>query len=200
MILRTLLFSLILLFTTFSWSVAQSTIYTLTEINQFTIDGGSNVRGWDADITQATGELTLNNTGELTFDSFTSETFQSLVLSLPVSGIESGTRGLTRNLRGYLKGDEHPMITFSLTEITDVTPVDDGLQLSASGIVTAAGVEHEISMNVHAVMNSDHSLTFKGTQPLLMTSFEISPPTAVMGTVRANDEIDILFEVVFKRN
>ncbi|TVQ66863.1 MAG: YceI family protein [Balneolaceae bacterium] len=200
MTLRTLLFSLFFIFISLSLSNAQSTTYTLAQINQFTIDGGSNVRSWDADITSADGTLELNSAEGLALESIGSDTFRSLTLSLPVSGIESGTRGLTRNLQGYLKGDEYPIITFSLTEVTEVAPADNGALISANGVVTAAGVTHEISMSVQATVNSDYSLSFQGSQPLLMTSFEISPPTAVMGTVRANDEIEILFDVVFIRN
>lgn len=178
-------------------SQAQVASYTLSEINQFTIDGGSNARSWDANVTTASGTLELTASSDLSLESLTAEAFQSLTLSIPVSGITSDTRGLTRNLQGYLKGDEHPVITFFLTSIEEIETAGNSALITASSVITAAGVSHDTTITVEATINSNGTLSFKGTHPLLMTSFEISPPTAVFGTIRANDEIDILFDVTF---
>lgn len=197
MINKILFIALFSVTTFLNTSQAQVASYSLSEINQFTIDGGSNARSWDANVTTASGTLELTNSSDFTLESLTAEAFQSLTLSIPVSGIESDTRGLTRNLQGYLKGDEHPVITFLLTSIEEIEASGNSALITASSVITAAGVSHDTMVTVEATLNSNGTLSFKGTHPLLMTSFEISPPTAVFGTIRANDEIDILFDVTF---
>lgn len=176
MMLRTIFITLFFSFASLNFSQAQNRTYTLSEIHQFTIDGGSNARSWDADITTATGTLELNSNEPFLAESATIDIFRSLTISIPVSGIESGTRGLTRNLQGYLKGDDHPVITFSLTGVENFQPSESGALITANGVITAAGVSHETRLSVEASVNSDQSISFKGTQPLLMTSFEIDPP------------------------
>ena len=195
-LLYTLTFLLVFLF---SSATAQDITLNLTEIQQFKIDGDSNVRTWDADITEAEGTIIFSANEDFSTGSLSSNLFQSMNISIPVSGIESDSGRLTSNMRGYLKGDEHPMITFDLTEITSVELDGNTAKITANGVINAAGVDHNVTMVVDAVVNETGSVTFSGSQDLLMTSFDIDPPTAVMGTIRARDQVTILYSVTFSR-
>jgi polyisoprenoid-binding protein YceI len=183
----------------FSTATAQDVTYQLSEIHQFKIDGDSNVRSWDADITEADASLVLTGVDNLSIENLTEESFKSFKISIPVEGIESDSRRLTRNLQGYLREDDFPVITFELQQINSITYENGSAQISADGIINAAGVENSVSMDVEATVNGNGSITFSGVQRLLMTDFDIDPPTAVMGTVRADDEIDIIYQVTFAR-
>lgn len=197
---KSILYTLtLILFFLISSAAAQDITLNLSEIHEFKIDGDSNVRTWDADVTQADGSIVLVGVESFTLDAFTPETFQSMNLTIPVNGIESDSGRLTSNLQGYLKEDDFPEITFNLTEVTSVEIDGDKAIISATGVVNAAGVDQEVSMSVEAVVNADNTVTFSGSQELLMTSFNIDPPTAVLGTIRAADEMDILFRVSFSR-
>jgi hypothetical protein len=197
MFYKIILQSFIALAFIFSGTAAQDLTLSLTSIEQFKIDGEANVRDWDADITEANGTLQLNGVENLSLDSLTPESISSLTITIPVSGIESDSRRLTNNLQDYLKKDDHPEITFRLTDINSVVKNNNSASITANGTVNAAGVNKNITMNVDAVVNGNGSISFRGSQDLLMTDFNIDPPTAVMGTVRARDEIKILFNVTF---
>lgn len=183
----------------FSSVTAQDITLNLSEIIEFKIDGDSNVRTWDAEVTEADGTIELSGIENFSLNSLTPETFKSLNITIPVSGIQSDSGRLTSNLQGYLKGDDFPEITFNLTEITSIEQDGDKAMITANGIVNAAGVDNQISMSVEAILNPDNTITFSGSQQLLMTSFNIDPPTAVMGTIRSRDEMDIIFQVSFSR-
>ncbi len=189
--------SLLALLFIFSTATAQDLTFNLSEIHQFKIDGDANVRSWDAEITEADAQLVLTGVENLSLDALTENSFGSLEISIPVEGIESDSRRLTRNLQGYLKGDDFPTITFSLQQINSVSHENGKAQISADGLINAAGVENTVSMNVEAELNDDGSITFSGVQDLLMTDFDIDPPTAIMGTVRSDDEIQIIYQVKF---
>lgn len=178
---------------------AQSVTYTLSEITEFKIVGDSNVRAWDGDITDANATLILSEIEELSIDNLTPNVFSSLEIEIAVKGIESDPDRLTTNLHNYLKSDEHPNITFKLNEITNIETSGNEATITADGVINAAGKDHNISMIVVATIHSDGTIQFTGKQDLLMTSFDIDPPTAVLGTVRARDEIEILFDVTFAR-
>lgn len=195
-IFYSLTFALIFIF---SSAVAQDITLNLTEIQQFKIDGDSNVKTWDADITEAEGTLIFSAVDELALDSLSSVSFKSMTISIPVSEIESGSGGLTKNMHKYLKDDEHPIITFNLTEVTSVELDGNNATITADGVINAAGVDQSVVLTVDAVLNEDGSITFSGTQDLLMTSFNIDPPTAVFGTIKASDEIVIHYSVTFSR-
>jgi hypothetical protein len=161
------------------------------------IDGDSNVRSWGADAEKVEGRLVLTDIEEMSLENLTPDNSKEMSLTIHVESLDSGSRGLTRNMKSYLKEDDHPLITFNLREITGVDIQNGSALISAIGIINAAGQDHEVTMNVTATLNGDGSLNFRGEQDLLMTDFGIDPPTAVMGTVRARDEVVISYNVNF---
>ncbi len=168
---------------------------TLDE-HEMKIEGSANVRSWDAGVNSVDATFILSQFDRSDLSSLTPENFKTMELSIPVEDIESDSGRLTRNLQGYLKRDEHPVITFKLNEIDSVTVNGDSAEITANGVINAAGVDHETTMNVTATIDDD-KITFSGTQDLLMTDFGIDPPTAVMGTIRARDEISIIYSLTF---
>ena len=189
---------LALLFIT-STTIAQDVTYTLQEINEFVIDGDSNVRDWDADVSVSEGTLVLENIEEFTLENLTPEVFKSLKMTMPVRQIDSDSRRLNNNLHDYLLKDDHPNITFELVEITGIEVDGNSAVITANGVINAAGVDFTTTMNVNATLNGDSSITFSGAQDLLMTSFNIDPPTAAFGTIRAADEMVIRYNVTFRK-
>lgn len=165
---------------------------------QMRIDGEANVRSWGADVEEVRGTLVLTELEERSIENLTPDLFKQMTLTIPVESLESGSGGLNKNMRKYLKEKNHPNITFRLDEVTNIEAQEDGTALiTANGVINAAGKDHNVTMNVTASINSDGSINFTGEQELLMTSFDIEPPTAVFGTVRARDEMLISFNVNF---
>lgn len=176
---------------------AQDRTLTVQGTPQMKIDGDSNVRSWDADITSMNATLVLQNVEELSLENLTPESFKNMEITIPVEGIDSGSRGLTNNIHKYLKGKDYPNITFKLDRITDIVRENGTALVTAEGVINAAGKDNMVTMTVTASMNDDGSINFSGEQDLLMTSFDIDPPTAVLGTVRARDEFQIIYNVNF---
>ena len=191
----------LILFATVQLAEAQNSDIQLTlePGYEMKIDGDANVRSWDADITTIDANFVLSEFDFSNLESLTPGHFKTMELSIPVEDIDSDSRRLTRNLQGYLKIDEHPTITFNMSEVESVTVEANEATIIAKGIVNAAGVDHETTMNVTATLN-DGTITFSGSQDLLMTDFNIDPPTAVMGTIRARDEISIIYTLTFSNN
>lgn len=177
---------------------AQDMTLNVQDDYEMRLDGEANVRSWGADITELSGTLVLAEMEELTIDSLTADSFKEMTLTIPVKSMDSGSGGLDKNMHKYLKEKDNPNITFTLNEVTGIEAQEDGTALiTANGVVNAAGKDHEVTMNVTAKINDDGSINFTGEQELLMTSFDIDPPTAVFGTVRARDEMLITFNVNF---
>lgn len=161
--------------------------------------GEANIKSWDAAITEVNGTLTLQDIENITAETLSPEAFQNLTLTIPVEEIEAESGGLTSNIHKYLKGDDYPNITFELNNVTDITEQEDGTFLiSGSGVISAAGAENTVEMQVTANL-VNNGIQFTGEQELLMTDFGIDPPTAVFGTIRSRDEIRIEFDVSFNR-
>lgn len=178
---------------------AQEMTLSVKGTPQMKIDGDSNVRSWDADVKQVDATLVLAGIESLSIESMTPDAFKEMKITMPVERIDSGSRSLTRNIHNYLKAGDHPNITFTLKSVDDIELNNGSALITATGVINAAGKDHEVTMNVTATMNSNGTINFSGEQNLLMTSFDIDPPTAVMGTVRARDEFSIIYSVDFGR-
>ncbi len=176
---------------------AQDINMTLQSGYDFRIDGDSNVRTWGADAEKVEGRLILTDIDEVSLVNLNPDNIKEMSLTIHVESLDSGSRGLTRNMKSYLKEDDHPLITFNLQEITSIEMQNGSALITAVGIINAAGQNKEVTMNVTATMNDNGSLNFRGEQDLLMTDFGIDPPTAVMGTVRARDEVVVSYNVNF---
>jgi len=179
--------------------IAQDLQFNLASINEFKIEGDSNVRKWDANINQADGQLLFSMDEEFSVDRLEPEHFRSLNITIPVSSISSGNNVLTNNIHNNLKKDEFPEITFTLNEAIDVVLRDGRTVITAIGTIEAAGANHRATMNVETVQEGEQSIRFTGAKDMLMTDFDIDPPTAMMGAFRSVDEITIVFDVLFTK-
>jgi len=175
---------------------AQEVTLQIGQDHEIIIEGTSNVRDWSAEVTAVEGELVLNGFNG-SIDGLTADQFRSLRLEMPVGDIESDGRRLTNNIRNYLEEGDHPVITFELNQVNSVEIDGNSGVLEAEGTVTAAGNEAPVTMQVNVGLEGNN-LLFSGSQPLNMTDFDIDPPTAVLGTIRAADEMTIEFNVSFE--
>lgn len=157
----------------------------------FRISGDSNVRAWQAEITKAEGTLIFNSTA-----SGALHEIESLSLSIPAESILSDSNVLNGTMHNSLRSEEYPQILFSLTEVHSAEPDGDAFLIEAAGFVHAAGARYPVTMSVRAYL-SESEIRFRGSQILLMSYFNIDPPTAMMGMFRADDEVEILFDLLF---
>ncbi len=168
---------------------------SLDPTSSITIEGGSNLRDWSADVPVVESTIVISGFTGNDLSSLKPEHFRSLELRIPVRHIDTGNRGFTRNLHKYLLMEQHPRITYRLQRVESVTMEGAKAVIRASGTITAAGKDHKVNTRTHAIMNRDGSIQFSGEQPLLMTDFGIEPPTALLGTVKAHDAIKVVYDV-----
>lgn len=172
---------------------------SLQDGHEMKIDGTSNVRDWDADVKTINATFVVKPFDMDDLSSLSSDHFENLELSIPVEDIESDSGRLTKNMQKYLKEDDHPIITFRMDTIENIEVTGENeATITATGLLNVAGEDHETTMEVNASVNNG-SITFAGTQQLKMTDFGIDPPTAVLGTIRARDEVDIIYSLTFSR-
>ncbi len=177
--------------------VAPVTARQLTlESHTMVIEGTSNVRDWNADVQSVDAALVLEGySGESS--ALRPEQFRSLTLEMPVREIRAGNRGLTNNIHKYLKENVQPVIRFELQQVEEILSEGGKELLRATGTLSAAGRSVTVPMEVEVTRKSDGSLLFSGEQPLKMTDFGITPPTAMLGTIKAVDEFSVKFELTF---
>ena len=99
-----------------------------------------------------------------------------------------------------MKADNHPNITFKLEGVTPIKAQADGYTVTASGNLTFAGSTKKVELIAKGKSNGDGTITFSGSQKIKMTDFGIKPPTALMGTMKVGNEVEVVFSVTMKKS
>lgn len=116
---------------------------------------------------------------------------EAFEIAIPAATLASPKEGLDKNMHKALKVREHPDITFRLVRVE----LGTGGALKSIGMLKVAGVEREVALNLKT-QRKDSTLTVKGELPILMTDYGIKPPTAMMGMLKTDPKVTVMFEVV----
>jgi polyisoprenoid-binding protein YceI len=162
------------------------TKYTLAPSPTLQIDGGSTLHDWTMTTNTAKGEAVLVVEGNQL------KSVQSAMVSAQAESLKSGTRGLDNNAYKALDTSKNKEVRFTLKEITG-----SGSSFQAKGDFTIAGVTKPASFPLK-VTQSGNKFTFEGSFDTKLTNFSIVPPTALLGTVKTEDEVKISFKTTFQ--
>ncbi|NGP77503.1 YceI family protein [Balneolaceae bacterium YR4-1] len=194
---NTLLTTLIVLLASVTaW--AQSPSFTLDEANSsIVITGTSTIHDWEADVEEMSTEISLAPQ-MMTQDSMANPV-QSFSLTVPVESIESGKGGMNRKIYGALKEDKHPniMFNFSSATLADTVQTPDSFKLNVTGNLNIAGKVQEVTFPVTGTKVGENGYRFEGSYGLNMKDYDVDPPSAVFGTIKSGEEVEITFNVMF---
>lgn len=169
-----------------SFSGYSQTKYVLSASPEFKVEGGSTLHDWHMVSKTATGE------GLFVVESGQFKSAKSLSISLQAETLKSGTKGLDTNAYKALNTAKNKDIKFTLKELTG-----SGTSFVAKGDLTIAGVTKPVSFPVKMTPSAG-KFTFEGSLDTKLTTFSVTPPTALMGTVKTNDEIKLSFKSTFQ--
>ncbi len=177
---------LLLFIGTYTTSVSQET-FSLETKPQLKISGTSSLHDWDMVSETATGKLNATiNDGKIT-------SIQSLVVEMPAESIKSGKKGMDTNAYKAMYTDKHKTVTFNLKSA--VKNADNTWALS--GTFSIAGTTKSVNLKVKET-SAGTSYGFEGTYAFKLTDYGITPPKALMGTIKTGDDVKITFNVKFK--
>ncbi|HEX7794251.1 MAG TPA: YceI family protein [Vicinamibacterales bacterium] len=115
---------------------------------------------------------------------------ESFEVAIAAGSLSSPREGLDKNMYKALKVKEFPDITFRLTRFDG--SADPGV-LRAKGVLTIAGVEREVALDLKTTRH-DLTFTVNGSLPLLMTDYGIAPPKAMLGVLKTDPKVTVTFE------
>lgn len=165
---------------------AQKT-YNLDVKPQLKLSGTSSLHDWEMTSEKATGKLvgTVEN-NKLT-------AIKTLVVEMPAESIKSGKSGMDKNAYKAIQTDKFKTVKFELKSSNKQT---DGTW-TFTGVFTIAGVSKQVTLKAKETSTAGQ-FAFEGTYSFKLTDYKITPPTALMGTVKTGDDVKISFKVKFK--
>ncbi len=174
------------------WIAADEPL-TFVRGGTITVEGTSNVHGWDCTTTQFTG----NADGALAATGITG--LSALSVSIPVAQIDCDNGTMNTKLREALRASAAPNIRFVLGNAAVSTPRSNRFNVNAGGQLTIAGQTRPVTFTAQGQALANNRYRFTGSVPVTMSQFGVRPPTAMMGTMRTGDRVTVRFDVTLAR-
>ena len=122
---------------------------------------------------------------------------RAVELTVPVARIECGNATMNEHMRTALKSDDAPTIRFILATY-DLQRTADGAQGTMHGTLSLGGVQHPVDVAAVASSAGDGLLHIVGSYELLMSQFDLTPPSLMFGRIKVRDKVRVRFDIVLK--
>lgn len=156
--------------------------------SQLWINGTSSLHDWTCEVNTVTGNLIATTDA--------TPSVQDVRLTIPIDGISCKNDTMNDKMRDALQAGKHPAITYTFAQgetMRDAT--GNAFSLSTTGTLNIAGKAQSIRAEVKGEQQADGSLRFTGEVPLQMSAFDVTPPKALMGTLKTGNDVTIRFDV-----
>lgn len=208
--IRTLFSLLALLLLPLFHAMAAEGVFALqlTDDSKLWLDGDSSIHQFEcrATVMQFDATVELQNdvkptklTPALLHGEGLDGAVASLVLTIPIETMKSGTPGLASQMHKTLKYKLQPNIVFTMQgySMEGDTEKEEQFNILANGTLSLGGVTNtvEIPMTGHL---KDNEIIVSGEKGLLMSDYGIKPPTLMFGRIKVVDEVIIKWELGIK--
>jgi|AntRauTorcE11898_2_1112593.scaffolds.fasta_scaffold10848_3 hypothetical protein len=131
----------------------------------------------------------------------------SIRVSVPVKSLECGKRAMNNDMYEALKADKYPSIHYQLLNATLVdsnrasSKEEPGwINIQTIGVLEIAGVKDTTQIFVRGRLLSKDRFRVRGSKGVSMNTYDIKPPTALLGLIKASSELTVNFDVTVRLN
>jgi YceI-like domain len=122
-------------------------------------------------------------------------------LMVPVAELSSGEHGLDDNMHKALKGGQFKEIRFQMDSYDVLAPAAGGPAISVMlhGRLSLAGIERKVDVVATGVRVKE-GIRISGSKDLLMTDYQIKPPTMMLGAIKTKNLITVKFNATLQKD
>jgi polyisoprenoid-binding protein YceI len=120
-------------------------------------------------------------------------------LTFPVHSLKSGESGMDSKAYGAMRAKSGGNIVFAASASTIVPGAANQFSVKSSGNLTITGVTKPVVLTAACVIKADGSITCTGTDKLLMSDYQIKPPTYMLGALKTGNALTIDFTMVVQK-
>lgn len=154
------------------------------------VDGTSNVHDWDVKAEQFTVKATIEGEDDAL-------EIKNINLDLVAEGLKSGKSGMDKNTYKALKTDKHKNIRFVSNKTVSVNKSGNAYKVVVQGVMEIAGSKKTTDVTFDLVKTAN-GYTLKGEKKINMPEYDITPPTALMGTIKTGEDVTIKYNLTLK--
>jgi polyisoprenoid-binding protein YceI len=153
------------------------------------ITGTSSLHDWEMVLNKFDCNVAFTNEG------FRMTGIDKVSFSCKAADIKSNNKIMDRKTYDALKADVSPEIKFISVKTTELVAGDKSFSGKLIGKLIAAGETREITIPFEGTFTDNRIISVSGKTDLKMSDFNITPPTAMLGTLKTGNEISVSFSV-----
>ena len=178
-------FLLTIIFTTMALQANAQKNYSVAANSTFEVAGTSTVHDWVMKSTEGTGMANL-----IVKDSKLAS-INSLQISLLAESLKSYKESMDKVAYEALDTETHKRIEYVLKSAEKI----DENTWNLTGVYTIAGVSKEYKTQVKVTTNKG-TITLQGSNQITFGDFEMTPPKAALGVVKAGKDLTVIFNII----
>ncbi len=172
----------------------------LADESELIIKGGSTLHSWDSEATEFSILFQVGEEWLTDIEKWSGERVDTLQVIVPVEKLESGRSRMNRDMRKALNADDHPEIKFIWDEIVvGEGSNENGKVLNVKGSLSIAGETRSVEFETLGELFDENRIKVEGSYNLNMRDYNVDPPTAFFGTLKADERVAIEFNLVLER-
>lgn len=174
---------ILILFSILSINLYSQTFKSDNTKSNIIIEGTSNLHDWKSKATEINTLLILKD-----------NQIQSLNVSIPVKSIKSDEKLMDKKTYEAFNADRFPKIIFTLVSVNDLV-FDKNIFCTINGDLTINNITRKISFKINGKKVNDDYYIFNGIVNVKMTDFNITPPVALLGTLKVGNSIKLILNI-----
>jgi len=164
------------------------------------IEGSASIANYTCKAEELSGAGEIENTRNPASNVQRAHGDVHIAVELPVKTLNCGKRAMNKDMYEALKADKFPSIKYQLLDATladtqDADTSEAWMNIRTRGIMEIAGVQDTLTIYVKGRVLDNRRFHVKGSKPLNMDTFDIKPPTAMFGLIKASKELTVHFDV-----
>jgi polyisoprenoid-binding protein YceI len=180
----------ILLIGVLNSAFSQSIIQSETNKSSITVKGTSSLHDWKMDSEKFNCAVTIKDSDEKLIISDVS-------FSCNPTSLKSESSMMDKKAWDALDAKDFTLIKFESKQQFDLKATTKRTEGKLEGDLLLKGTKKSVSIPYAGEIDQNGNFIVKGDVDLKMSDFGITPPTAIMGTLKTGDNVTISFLVVF---
>jgi polyisoprenoid-binding protein YceI len=123
----------------------------------------------------------------------------TFTFAFPVSGLKSGKSGMDSKAYDAMKSKTQPNIVFIASSSKIIRGRNDQFTVKSSGNLAIAGVTKVVVLTAACSIKAYGTITCAGKDTLLMSDYQIKPPTYMLGALRTGNKLIIDFDMIVQK-
>ncbi len=171
--------------------IAQESFRLDERNSEIIVEGTSSVHDWEMTATK------MNASIKLAIQDNQIKDIVNVDFSMPTEKLESDNSIMNKKSWDALRSKKHESIRFDLNTVTGFSTNGRTFSGTASGSLVIAGKSRQVTIPFTGNIKTGNTITVTGQEKINMKDFNVSPPTAMLGTLKTGEEVTVKFNMDF---